>query len=157
MKKLRYAILALLFAMSAGCAGTSMRVMKQYEATAGERFNYEIVTKVEVPEKALEIVRARLDSELSNSNLLAVGNNGTRKIEIIFTNYYMRHGATRAAVGIMAGADKIATTVLIKDRSNSVISEFTVDSKNPSAWGSSRGLIEGHVDKIVNYLKMGKS
>ncbi len=72
-------------------------------------------------------------------------------------NYYMRHGAARAMVEIMAGSDNIQSRVKIKDSSTgNVLSEFTVQSKNPTAWGTSKGLIEEHADKIVATLKGAK-
>lgn len=80
-----------------------------------------------------------------------------RKAEIVIVNYYMRHGATRALVGIMAGADNILSQVTVRDGGGAVLGEFTVESKNPSAWGTSRGMIEEHADKIVGYLKAGKN
>jgi hypothetical protein len=58
----------------------------------------------------------------------------------------------------MAGADNILSQVTVRDAaSGSVLGEFVVESKNPSAWGTSRGLIEEHADKIVSYLKSGRN
>jgi len=64
----------------------------------------------------------------------------------------MRDGAARALAGIFAGADNINTTVLIKNN-DATVGEYVVESSNASAWGTSRGSIEKHIDKIVDYLK----
>ena len=43
------------------------------------------------------------------------------------------------------------------DQANAnAVSEFVVESKNPTAWGTSRGMIEDHADKIVETLTNGK-
>ena len=39
---------------------------------------------------------------------------------------------------------------------NNILGEFVVESENNTAWGTSKGLIEGHADKIVKYLADGK-
>jgi hypothetical protein len=45
----------------------------------------------------------------------------------------------------------------VKDaKTGTALSKFSVESKNPTAWGTSRGMIEEHADKIVNYLKSGQ-
>ncbi|HYS14747.1 MAG TPA: DUF4410 domain-containing protein [Burkholderiaceae bacterium] len=141
----------------AGCAGTSLNVQKSYGPTSGEKFSYAINPKVEVSAEALEIMETRLKSQLGDSLQASAGQSG-KNVEISITNYYMRHGATRAMVGIMAGADNILSQVTVRDAaSGSVLGEFVVESKNPSAWGTSRGLIEEHADKIVSYLKSGRN
>jgi len=140
----------------AGCAGTSLNVQKSYGPTSGEKFSYAINPKVEVSAEALEIMEARMKSQLGDS-LQAAGQSG-KTVEISITNYYMRHGATRAMVGIMAGADNILSQVTVRDAAGGkILGEFVVESKNPSAWGTSRGLIEEHADKIVSYLKSGRN
>ena len=142
----------------AGCAGTTMRVQTEYRPVAGEKFGYEIVNMAKMSEEALVIMRLRLDGELANKGLLATGpQESGRKVEIVVTNYYMRHGAARSLVGVMAGADNITSTVKVKDgKTNAVLGEFVVESKNPTALGTSRGLVEGHADLIVRYLQTGR-
>jgi len=66
----------------------------------------------------------------------------------------MRHGAARATAGIFAGVDNVQSTVKVKDtKTGKYLSEFTVQSKNPSSWGSAKGLIQDHADEIVKTLK----
>jgi hypothetical protein len=68
----------------------------------------------------------------------------------------MRHGATRALVGVMAGADNMQSSVQVRDKkSQAVVGEFFVESKNPTAMGTSRGMIVEHANKIVQYLRSG--
>ena len=101
------------------------------------------------------IFESRLNQKMEEFGLLSESNANT-KVEITFVNYYMRHGATRALAGVFAGADNITSIVVIKNiKTSEIISKFQVVSKNPSAMGSAKGLIESHADKIADYLKNG--
>lgn len=151
-------VLILASLLLGGCAGTSLRVQTAYQPDYGDKLTYVVVPKVEVSDEALSILRQELDSQLQSKGLLAASPTEARKsVEISITNYYMRHGATRALVGIMAGADNMQSSVQVKDRKTlAVVGEFAVESKNPSAWGTSRGMIMEHADKIVEYLRSGR-
>ena len=140
------------------CAGASLRVDRPYQPSPGQKFTYEIVNKAQVPAEGLGILEARLATQLTGSGLLTSRTDkSARTVEIVIENYYMRHGATRAMVGVMAGADNILSTVIVKEAgSGEVLARFQVQSSNPTALGTSRGLIEEHADKIVNYLKSGQ-
>jgi uncharacterized protein DUF4410 len=144
--------------LMAGCAGTSIRVQTEYRPVSGEKFTYEIVNAANMSEEGLVIIRQRLNYQLASKGLLATGpQESGRKAEVAITNYYMRHGATRALVGVMAGADNIVSSIKIKDaKTSAVLGEFVVESKNPTAVGTSRGLIEEHVDLIAQYLQTGR-
>lgn len=141
-----------------GCAGTSAVVQSEYRLAQGEKLKLQLTAPPTASTEGVAILRERLIEQLTNSGLLAAATDATaRTIEVTVTNYYMRHGATRAMVGVMAGADNIQSKVKLKDQaSGKVLSEFTVKSKNPSAWGTSRGLIEEHADKIVETLQTTK-
>jgi uncharacterized protein DUF4410 len=158
MKRVSIAAIVLCCALFAGCAGTSLRVSEQYQPSAGQRFTYDIINKAPMSDEGLAIMRERLTSQLAASGLLATSADGSaRAVQIVIENYYMRHGATRAMVGVMAGSDNILSTIVVKDvKTGTALSKFEVQSKNPTAWGTSRGMIEDHADKIVNYLKSGQ-
>jgi len=143
----------------AGCMGTSLRAHTPYQPSAGQSFTYKFVDGEKMSVEGLEIMRERLGSQLEAAGLLAKSAAGpTREVDIVINNYFMRHGAARAMGGILHGIDNIFTTVVVKDaRTMTVLSKFEVESKNPTAWATSRGLIQGHADKIVNYLKTGQS
>ena len=148
--------IALLFVLLTGCAGTNVTVNKQYNYVSTDTFKYNIIDNANVTAQGMDIFKGRLKSKLDEQSLLS--NNSNKIIEITFTNYYMRHGATRSLAGIMAGSDNITTTVLIKDKANGkVVGEIVVISKNPTAVGTAQGLIEGHADKIVSFIKTGKA
>jgi hypothetical protein len=158
MEKVVAAVLIVASSLLAGCAGTSAMVKSEYRLAQGEKLNLQLTAPPTASEEGITILRERLTAQLSSNRLLAAASDASvRTIEVAVTNYYMRHGATRAMVGIMAGADNIQSTVKVKDQaSGKVLSEFTVESKNPSAWGTSRGLIEEHADKVVETLKGAK-
>lgn len=142
----------------AGCAGTSAIVQSEYHIAQGEKLKLQLSTPLKANENGMTILRERLTTQLSSNALLAGGGDASSKtIDVNVTNYYMRHGAARALAGIMAGTDNIQSTVKVKDTATGKsLSEFTVESKNPSAWGTSKALIEEHADKIVEMLKGAK-
>jgi hypothetical protein len=158
MQKLVALVVVVASALLAGCAGSSAIVQSEYRLAQGETLRLQLAAPPSASEEGVSILRERLTLQLSDSGLLATtADVSPRTIEVTVTNYYMRHGATRAMVGIMAGADNIQSTVKVKDPvSGKILSEFTVESKNPSAWGTSRGLIEGHADKVVETLRSMK-
>lgn len=149
-------IVALLCVLFAGCAGTSLNVLKPLEPGTSGKFTYQLTPKVDVSAEALTIMNERLRSQLAESLELSP-NQSTKKVEITITKYRMRHGAARALVGIMAGTDNIASRVTVTDAvSGTILADYIVNSLNDSAWGTSRGLIEEHIDKVVAYLKTGR-
>jgi len=155
MEKLVASILIVASSLLAGCAGTAAIVQSEYRLAQGEKFKLQLTAPAAASEEGITILRERLTSQLSSNGLLATAADASaRTVEVTVTNYYMRHGATRAMVGIMAGADNIQSAVRVKDpASGKVLSEFTVESKNPTAWGTSRGMIEDHADKVVETLR----
>jgi hypothetical protein len=158
MKVASLAPLLLFSLLLAGCIGTSVRPLTPYQSSAGETFTYRFMGEEKMSVEGLQIMRERLDMQLEAAGLRKSGAGPTREVDIVINNYFMRHGAARAMGGILAGIDNILTTVVVKDSTTqTVLSKFEVESKNPSAWATSRGLIQGHADKIVNYLKTGQS
>lgn len=137
-----------------GCFGTKLSVQDPYdENVQNDKFSYEIVEEVDVPDKALDILTNRLESRLVELDHLATSDNANMEMEIVFTDYYMRHGAARMLVGVMAGTDSIITKVYLRDiEKNELVSVFTVESQNPTALSSARSLIEEHAEKIANYI-----
>ena len=158
MRTLITAILVAASAFLAGCAGTSAIVQSEYRLAQGEKLKLQLSAPPTASEEGMAILRERLTTQLSSNALLAgASDTSSRTVEVTVTNYSMRHGATRALVGIMAGADNVQSTVKVKDFSTGkILSEFNVESKNPSAWGTSRGMLEEHADKIVETLKSAK-
>lgn len=154
MKQLFLAIALGASTVLTGCAGTSALVKTPYKVVQGEQFNLQLNKTDNISAEGLSILQNRLNEQLTASNLLAGNNSANRTIDVTITNYYMRHGAARALAGIMAGVDNIKSTVKVKDATTGqVLSEFNVESKNPTAWGTSKGLIEDHANKIVATLK----
>lgn len=141
----------------AGCEGTAVRHDKQYVPAANDKFTYTISPAPGMSAQAVDILRNELDSRLQSSGLLSDNPESANKtVEIVITEYYMRYGAVRAVVGIMAGTDHVNSTVRIRNRqTQALLGELAVESKNPTAWGTAHGLIEDHADKIVKYLKIG--
>ena len=158
MKNVLAAILVASAALLGGCAGTAAIVQSEYRLAQGEKLKLQLNTPPDASEEGMAIMRERLTSQLTaNGMLAAMSDASNRAVEVNVTNYYMRHGATRFFAGGFAGADNIQSTVKVKDMTNGkVLSEFKVESKNPTAWGTSKGLIEDHADKIVAILMGAK-
>jgi hypothetical protein len=154
MKYIQPILLVITVSIMTGCAGTSLQVQRSYVYDQSDTFLYEIIDNANVTTKGMSIFKERLNSQF---NKMGLSNTKPNKIvEITFINYYMRPGASRALVGIMAGADNITSMVTIKEKgTNNIVGNFQVISKNPTATGSAQGLIEQHADEIVNYIKHG--
>lgn len=93
----------------AGSAGNRTYVVKSISATASN-----------VPSEFLELVREKLNAELSERNMLASENQAAvNGIEILINNYRMRGEVTRQLVGfLLSGADTVTTTVTVKTPSS---------------------------------------
>ncbi|MDK2124713.1 DUF4410 domain-containing protein [Parachitinimonas caeni] len=137
-----------------GCAGTAAVVRSEYRLSEGEKVAFTVSAPADLGEEARGILNARLTEKLTANSLLATtADASARELEIQVTNYRMRHGAARALLGIMAGTDNIQSTIKVKNKaSGAVLSEFQIESKNPTAWGTSKSMIEEHADKIVDTL-----
>lgn len=143
-------IVVMAFALSA--CGTSSQVRNSYARAPGDKFTYEVVNTDGMSDEGLAILKKEIDSMLAARGQRAAGTEpDARKLNIEITNYYMRNGATRFFVGIMAGRDSIRSTVRITDAAGTLLGQTDVDSTNTSAWGTSSGLIEGHAKEIVDF------
>jgi len=132
-------------------------VQQDYAQNHSDKFEHKIINQAKMNDKGMAVFKDRLDSQLS---LLdgAQSDEATREVEVTFTYYRMRHGATRALFGAMAGTDNITSTVIIRDRKGGkVLGKIKVVSKNATAIGTTRGLIEDHADKIINFIRSSKS
>lgn len=135
-----------------GCS-TTATIKSDVQLAASDKVQLSLITPPTMSEEGAAILRARLTTQLASRGLLATGA-GVKTVEVQVTNYYMRHGAARALAGIFAGVDNVKSTVRVKDNATGrVVSEFTVESDNASAWGTSRGMIEDHADKVVDSLQ----
>ncbi|WP_299010089.1 DUF4410 domain-containing protein [uncultured Shewanella sp.] len=156
MKICRLISVVLLMVCVTGCAGTRLSVLKDYHYQETTLFSYEIIDEANVTEKGMQIFKTQFDENLKKLQL--VNEASDKVIEVTFTHYYMRHGASRALLGAMAGSDNITSQVLIKDKNTGdVLAELKVVSKNPTAFGSVQGLIKQHADKITDYIRGEKS
>ena len=153
----RFALLfCLLCTLALAACGTSSQVVQRYAAAPGEQFAYSIDNPGGMSAENLATLRAELDRQLSAAGALAAGQAGaTRRVAIRIHEYRMRHGASRALVGIMAGKDTIRSTVTVSDASGKVLGSSEIDSGNATAWGTTGGLVEGHASEIVAFLRGG--
>lgn len=153
MKKILAIMLYSFLLLLVGC-GSTMKVSKQYQPDSNAVFNYKFETGATVvPMPAMEILKNRLNTESGKRNILATGDQSASQVSIIFNEYKMRADGARIMAGIFAGTDAIRTLVIVNDTDNTeTLGEFSVVSKNSTAWGTTKSLIEGHADKIIKYL-----
>lgn len=150
MKKI-FLLLIITLPFLTSCAGTSVSRAVAFDPITGP-VNFRIDPESHrVPVRAMDIFEAKLTSLLKEKGMLS-DSPQSNIVNIKFKNYYVRHGATRFFAGIMAGRDQILSDVTVKDPAGNKIAEFEVNSTNPSAWGTSSGLIEDHAEKIVNQI-----
>lgn len=146
----RTALLLVLVMMSA--CSTSSRVHQAPAGLAKNAFEYQFANRGgDNAEGVAELDRVIQNRLLSNGLI----NNGTASgtIEVTLTHYYVRHGAARALVGIMAGRDKIISHVRVVDGGGNQVAAFEVESTNSTAWGTTGGLHEKHAEEVVARLK----
>lgn len=143
---------ALMLALT-GCIGTNSNVRSAYTPSGADKFSYTVENSGGMSAEGLDILNTQLRADLGP--LLAASTEpGAKRVQIRITNYYMRHGAARALVGIMAGKDNITSVVTVLDAgTDTVLGTTEVVSSNATAFGTSSGLIEGHAKEISAFLK----
>ncbi|WP_225765251.1 DUF4410 domain-containing protein [Stenotrophomonas sp. Marseille-Q4652] len=146
----RIALLLVLVFLSA-CSTTS-RVQQSHSGLHGRSFEYQFTNRggdnAEGIAELKRVIQNKLQTEGWVNNGAASG-----RIEITLTHYYMRHGAARALVGIMAGRDKIVSHVRVLEASGASLTAFEVESTNSTAWGTTGGLHQKHAEEIAARLK----
>ena len=137
----------------AGCATTS-KVHRQHAQPAGHAYAYAFENNA--GDKDLQgiatLVRVIRD-RLRDAGLLSSDGASDARVEVELTHYYVRSDATRFLAGILAGRDRIASQVTVRDAAGSPVGRFEVETTNLSAWGSKEGLMEQHADEIVARLQ----
>lgn len=147
-------VLALLGILVLSACGTSSQVTQRYSAAANDQFAYTIDNRGGMSAENLATLRSALDSQLRAAGLLAAtAASAERRVTITINEYRMRHGAARALVGIMAGKDTIRSTVKVVASDGKVLGSSEIDSGNATAWGTTGGMVEGHAEEIVNFLR----
>ncbi|WP_372382674.1 DUF4410 domain-containing protein [Xanthomonas sp. NCPPB 1068] len=151
MKKMGWALAMTSAALLCACSTNSV-VRQSYKADAAATYWYEIKGSEDTDAASLAMFRRQLDAKLGEAKLRGVqGAPGARELDISVTHYYMRSNGARFWAGIMAGRDKVKTSIEVKDAGKTVAA-FDVESTNTSAWGTSEGLIETHAEEIVERL-----
>lgn len=148
-------LVALLVATLAGCIGTSSQVARPNSSQVGSKLWYTVENPGGMTPEGLAVLRGQLDSRFAVVRV-ADGSPGAMHVRITVTQYRMRHGAARATVGIMAGTDKVLSTVQVLDPATGAeLGRLEVDSGNATAVGSAGGLLRGHADEIADFVLAG--
>lgn len=155
MMRIKSVAAALVLATSlcvGGCV-TSAVVERPYHPVQGNEFTLQFHAPADASAQGMALLRNDINTELRTRGVLATDiAPDTRVLDVEVTYYRMRPGAARALVGIMAGRDKIESSVTVKGFGGKVLSQYVVTSTNATAWGTSHGLIEKHAKEIVNNL-----
>ena len=136
-----------------GSAGTAAARPRSGAPAADTVYRLQLTLPPEMSEEARDIFRQRLQAALGQAGLLGSGR-AAATLEVVMTRYQMRPGAARAWAGVMAGTDRLDSTISVRAPGDGAVTQqFSVSSKNVTAWGSSRGLIQKHADQIVKRLR----
>lgn len=148
---MRILLLVMIVLLLSACS-TSSQIHQGHAGLKGRSFDYQFTNRGGDNSEGI----AELDRVIRN-RLLSTGfvDNGAAsgKVDVTLTHYYVRHGAARALVGIMAGRDKIVSHVRVTDASGAVLAAFEVESTNATAWGTTGGLHERHAEEIAAQLQ----
>jgi len=157
MKGIRISVAAVALAALSACSTTSV-MHSGYRVAEAQTFTYEITNTSEMSVAGLALLRDSLDAQLKDRRLLAIdGDPAALKVDVQINNYYMRNGAARFLVGIMAGRDNIRSTVKVLRADGQQMGHFEVESYNATALGTSSGLVEKHANEIVDRVAALKS
>lgn len=153
---MRSIVLAALAAVAVtGCIGTSSNVARPNAAATGSKLWYSVENPGGMTPEGLTVLRGRLDERFVAVRA-AEGTPGAVHVRVTVTQYRMRHGAARALVGVMAGTDKVLSTVQVLDpASGHELGRLEVESGNATAVGSAGGLLRGHADEIADFVLKG--
>ncbi|WP_162374970.1 DUF4410 domain-containing protein [Pseudoxanthomonas sangjuensis] len=145
----------LLCTLLTGCIGTSSSIARPNSAEPGSRLWYTIENPGGMTPQGLQVLRARLDERFAGV-LVPENSQEAVRVKITVTRYYMRPGAARALVGIMAGKDRVLSTVQVLDPvTGEELGRLNVESGNATAVGSAGGLLRGHADEIADFVLAG--
>lgn len=137
----------------AGCA-TGSTVHQSYKAASPETYAVSMTAASTAGEADIPSLRAQVDEKLAAAGLAGrKGDGSARDVSVTITHWYVRHGAARALVGVMAGRDKIVSKVEVKGANGQRVAAFDVESTNATAWGTTGGLLGKHAQEIVDRLK----
>lgn len=150
---MRHSILIVLASLLlAGCIGTKSNVVRPNAAPAGAQLWYTIENAQLMTPAGLDVLQGQLDARLAAVRV-ADGTPGALHVKVEITHYYFRHAAVRATVGAMAGVDRIWSNVVVLDPGTGTeLGRIEVQSKNPTAVGSSNQLIRDHADEIADFV-----
>lgn len=153
---MRLLILTAIAAFSlTGCIGTSSSVARPNSAAPGSKLWYTVENPGGMTPQGLTVLKTRLDERFQAVRVVD-GSPGAVHVKITVNSYYMRPGAARALVGIMAGRDSVLSTVQVLDPSTGQeLGRLNVDSGNATAVGSAGGLLRGHADEIADFVLKG--
>ncbi|MBB1115885.1 DUF4410 domain-containing protein [Stenotrophomonas sp. W1S232] len=146
----RIALLLVVILLSA-CSTTS-RVHQAHAGFQGKSFEYQFTNRGGDNAEGIAELSRVVHNQLRTSGLVDNGA-ASGKVDVTLTHYYMRHGAARALVGIMAGRDKIISHVRVMDANGAQLASFEVESTNSTAWGTTGGLHQKHAEEIALRLK----
>lgn len=148
---IRFVALSACMLVMTACSTTST-IHKAHTPTPGQVYGYSFSNKGGDDLEGIARLDEVIQGRLREAGLLA-GGEAEQRIEVVLTHYYVRSNAARFWAGIMAGRDKIASTVRIVAADGTTFGEFEVETTNLTGWGRTAGLMERHADEIVARLR----
>ena len=148
---LRSFALAASILLLAACSTTST-VHQAHSAPAGQTYAYSFSNEGGDDAEGIALLDGVIQSHLREAGLIHAGS-GNPKIEVVLKHYSVRSNGARFWAGIMAGRDKIVSSVRVIDANGSQVGNFEVETFNSTAWGTTDGLMQKHAEELVSQLK----
>ncbi len=135
----------------AACSTTST-VHQTHSAPPGQTYAYSFSNQGGDNHESIARLDGIIQTHLREAGLLDAGD-ANPKIEVVLKHYYVRSNGARFWAGIMAGRDKIVSSVRVVGADGSQTGNFDVETFNSTAWGTTDGLMEKHAEELVSRLK----
>ncbi len=140
------------FILAATACSTTSTLHQAPQLQAGQTYSYSFSNQSGDNPEGIASLENVLQTRLREAGLLHAGA-GNPKIEVVLKHFYVRSNGARFWAGIMAGRDKIVSSVRVLGADGATIGNFDVETINVTAWGTTGGLMDRHAEEIVTKLK----
>lgn len=126
-------------------------VQQEYISNKNHTFSVSVVEDVKIARDGNKVFKDALIKRLSE--VQKYKSSSSLIVEVTFKEYYMRHGAAKAMVGIFAGVDKVVTDVRVKDRNTGkTLGKCELKTTNATAIISAASVLDQHAKQVVKFL-----
>ena len=154
MKKL--IIVSMMVVTLFGCANVKLKTSKSYISNDETKISITINKGlgVSITEDQYQLLENQITEGLAKKGILASNEKVSQHSAVVsLHSFKLRDDAARLLVGILAGCDKIDSTVSVTDKSTrNEIGSSSISIKECAAWGVAEKVIKKYADGIVSFL-----